>query len=418
MSARASSRAILVRSTHFKTRTTAMKIRNALLPLALALSLPAVADATRGFEVRDMAYLDRHSSPTLSPDGRVLVFAKRVVDKGTNKSSTSLWTRNLLTRDLRPPSRLTPEGWNVNSPSFSADGKTVYFMSGKSGSMQLYSMPLAGGEPTRLTDYALDVDAYKLSPDGTQVALAFAVFPDCKADLDCTKKKLDDVDALKTSGKVFDRMFIRHWDTWNDGRLNRVFAAKLGGAGMLKSATLLSGDIAGDIPSKPFGDLSDFAWSADGKRVAMSVRQANREEPWSTNFDLWLVNAADGSGARNLTAEEQGLGCRPGVQRRRQDALLPRDGAPGLRGRPLRADGDGPCLRSVQGNRAEVGCVRRWHHPVRRRQVDLHHRAGELGRHPLFRVRWPMAKWRAWSRTAACRRSTWPGRRWRSRATR
>ena len=32
----------------------------------------------------------------------------------------------------------------------------------------------------------------------------------------------------------------------------------------------------------------------------MSVRQADRSEPWSTNFDLWLVNA-DGSGARNLT---------------------------------------------------------------------------------------------------------------------
>ena len=279
-----------------------MNLRHAILPLALALSLPAVADAARGFEVRDMAYMDRHSSPTLSPDGRVLVFAKRVVDKATHKSSTSLWTRNLLTRDMRPPSRLTPEGWNVNSPSFSADGKTVYFMSGKSGSMQLYSLPIAGGEPTRLTDYALDVDAYKFSPDGTHVALAFAVFPDCKADLTCTKKKLDDVDALKTTGKVFDRMFIRHWDTWNDGRLNRVFAAKLGGAGMLTTATLLSGDIAGDIPSKPFGDLSDFAWSPDGKSVAMSVRQANREEPWSTNFDLWLVNA-DGSGARNLTAK-------------------------------------------------------------------------------------------------------------------
>ena len=279
-----------------------MNLRHAILPLALALSLPAVADAARGFEVRDMAYMDRHSSPTLSPDGRVLVFAKRVVDKATHKSSTSLWTRNLLTRDMRPPSRLTPEGWNVNSPSFSADGKTVYFMSGKSGSMQLYSLPIAGGEPTRLTDYALDVDAYKFSPDGTHVALAFAVFPDCKADLTCTKKKLDDVDALKTTGKVFDRMFIRHWDTWNDGRLNRVFAAKLGGAGMLTTATLLSGDIAGDIPSKPFGDLSDFAWSPDGKQVAMSVRQANREEPWSTNFDLWLVNA-DGSGARNLTAK-------------------------------------------------------------------------------------------------------------------
>ncbi|RZA15024.1 MAG: S9 family peptidase, partial [Lysobacteraceae bacterium] len=280
-----------------------MNLRHAILPLALALSLPAVAAAaTRGFEVRDMAYMDRYSSPTLSPDGRVLVFARRVVDKATNKASTSLWTRNLVTRDMRPPSRLTPEGWNVNSPSFSADGNTVYFMSAKSGSMQLYAMPVAGGEPKRLTDTVIDVDGYKLSPDGSQVALAFAVFPDCKADLDCTKKKLDDVDALKTTGKVFDRLFIRHWDTWNDGRLNRVFAARLGGDGMIKAGTLLSGDLAGDIPSRPFGDLSDFAWSPDGKSVAMSVRQADRAEPWSTNFDIWLVQA-DGSGARNLTAK-------------------------------------------------------------------------------------------------------------------
>ncbi|QIL20136.1 S9 family peptidase [Thermomonas sp. HDW16] len=278
-----------------------MKLRHAILPLALALSLPAVADAARGFTVQDMAYLDRYSSPTLSPEGRVLVFAKRVVDKQTNKSSTSLWTRNLVARDMRPPQRLTPEGWNVNSPAFSADGKSVYFMSAKSGSMQLYSIAASGGEPKQLTDTVLDVDGYKLSPDGSNVALAFAVFPDCKGDLDCTKKKLDDAEAAKASGKIFDRMFIRHWDTWADGRLNRVFAAKLGGEGMIKVATLLSGDVTGDIPSKPFGDLSDFAWSADGKQVAMSVRQANREEPWSTNFDLWLVNA-DGSGARNLTA--------------------------------------------------------------------------------------------------------------------
>ena len=238
-----------------------MNLRHALLPLALALSLPAVADAAqRGFTVQDMAYMDRHSAPTLSPDGRVLVFAKRVVDKNTNKSSTSLWMRNLVTRDIRPPQQLTPEGWNVNSPAFSADGRSVYFMSAKSGSMQLYVMPVTGGEPKRLTDTVIDVDGYKLSPDGTQVALAFAVFPDCKGDLDCTRKKLDEADALKTTGKVFDRMFIRHWDTWNDGRLNRVFAAKLGGEGMIKTATLLSGDINGDIPSKPFGDLSDFAW--------------------------------------------------------------------------------------------------------------------------------------------------------------
>ncbi|QNN47161.1 S9 family peptidase [Thermomonas brevis] len=288
-----------------------MTLRHAILPLALALSLPAVANAAqRGFTVQDMAYMDRYSSPTLSPDGRVLVFAKRTVNKDSNKSATTLWMRNLVTRDNAPPKQVSPEGWSVNSPAFSADGKTLYFLSAKSGSMQLYAMPAAGGEAKRLTDFALDVDGYKLSPDGAQVALAFAVFPDCKADLACTKKKLDDADAVKSTGKVFDRMFIRHWDTWNDGRLNRVFAAKLGGDAMLASATLLSGDIHGDIPSKPFGDLGDFAWSPDGKSVAMSVRQADRAEPWSTNFDIWLVDA-DGSGARNLTAANKAWDAGP-----------------------------------------------------------------------------------------------------------
>ena len=292
-----------------------MKLRYAILPLALALSLPAIAantakPAARGFDVRDMAYMDRYSSPTLSPDGRVLVFAKRVVNKDTNKSSTTLWMRNLVTRDNAPPKQVSPEGWNVNSPAFSKDGQSLYFMSGKSGSMQLYSIALNGGEARQLTDFALDVDAYKLSPDGKQVALAFAVFPECKADLNCTKKKLDDVAAKKSTGVVFDHMFIRHWDTWADGRLNRMFAAKLGGDAKLTSATLLSGDINGDIPSKPFGDLSDFAWSPDGKRVAMSVRQSNREEPWSTNFDIWLVGV-DGKGARNLTAANKAWDASP-----------------------------------------------------------------------------------------------------------
>ena len=362
-----------------------MTLRLAILPLALGLMLPAAAaDAARGFAVRDMAYMDRHSSPTLSPDGRTLLFAKRVVDKANNKSGTSLWVRNLVTRDMRPPSRLTPEGWNVNSPAFSPDGKTVYFLSAKSGSMQLYAMPLAGGEPQRLTDTAVDVDGYKLSPDGSRVALALAVFPACKADLACTKKQLDEVEATKSSGMVFDRMFIRHWDTWNDGRLNRVFAAKLGGDDMIKAATLLSGDIAGDIPSKPFGDLSDFAWSPDGKSVAMSVRQADREEPWNTNFDIWLVNA-DGRGARNLTAANKAWDAgpvfgadgktlyyramaRPGFEADRF-ALMAMDLATG-KARELApkwdASADGITL-SADGQ---------W----------LYTTAQELGQHPLFRV--------------------------------
>ncbi len=281
-----------------------MKLRHAFLPLALLSALPTLAVAARGFEVRDMVKLDRYSSPTLSPDGRKLVFAKRVWDEKSGKAGTSLWIEDLFARDAAPPVRFTPEGWNVNSPSFSPDGKTVYFLSGKSGSSQLYAMPTAGGAPKQVTAFALDVDGYKLSPDGKRVAIAAGVFADCKSDFACTKKQLDETGAKKNSGLVFDRMFIRHWDAWNDGRLNRVFVAALpaGKEKAAASAHLVGADVLGDVPSKPFGDMSEMAWSPDGKSLVLSARKADRMEPWSTNFDLYLVSA-DGSGAaRNLTA--------------------------------------------------------------------------------------------------------------------
>jgi dipeptidyl aminopeptidase/acylaminoacyl peptidase len=364
-----------------------MTLRHAILPLALALSLPALAAdaaATRGFTVRDMAYMDRYSSPTLSPDGRVLVFAKRTVDRDSNKSATTLWMRNLVTRDNAPPRQVSPEGWSVNSPAFSPDGRTLYFLSAKSGSMQLYAMPAGGGEPKRLTDFALDVDGYKLSPDGSRVALAMGTFPDCGGDLACTRKRLDADAGAKATGKVFDRLFIRHWDTWNDGRLNRVFAAPLGGEGMLTTATLLSGDVAGDIPSKPFGDLSDFAWSPDGKAVAMSVRQSGPSEPWSTNFDIWLVNA-DGSGARNLTAANKAWDAGPVFSADGKTLYYRAMARPGF-------EADRFALMAMDlasGTAKEI--APRWDASADGITLSadgqwLYTTAQELGRHPLFRV--------------------------------
>ncbi|UOV02462.1 alpha/beta hydrolase family protein [Pseudoxanthomonas mexicana] len=280
-----------------------MNLRSALLPLCLLAALPSLA-AARGLDVRDLQKLDRVSSPVLSPDGSTVVFAKRIVDADVVKASSSLWVRNLLTRDMAPPKRLTPEGWNVNSPSFSPDGKTVYFLSAKSGTQQLYAMPLVGGAPRQLTAFALDVASYKVSPDGTRVLFSTDTFADCKADFACTKQKLDDTAAKKSSGVVYDGLFVRHWDTWADGRRSRLFVAALpeGKAKPVASATSLTDRLDGDAPSKPFGGADEYTWSPDGASVVAAIRVAGKGEAWSTNFDLYQV-AADGSSAPvNLTA--------------------------------------------------------------------------------------------------------------------
>lgn len=269
-----------------------------------------------------MVALDRVSSPTLSPDGSVLVFAKRQAKSSNGKPSTGLWTRNLRTRDAAPPRRLTPDGWNVNSPALSPDGKTVYFLSSKSGTQQLYAQPMTGGTPQQVTAFAVDVDSYKLSPDGKRIAFSAGVFQDCGSDLACTKTKLASVKNAKASGVVYDQLFVRHWDTWNDGRRNTLFVAEppAAGAKAVVGASAISATLAGDAPSKPFGGNDDYTWSPDGASVVASVRipqphgpeagknakaagkPTGNDEPWQTNFDLYRLDAAGKAAPVNLTA--------------------------------------------------------------------------------------------------------------------
>ena len=124
-----------------------------------------------------------------------------------------------------------------------------------------------------------------------------------RQDLACTGKRLKAEADSPATGVVYDRMFVRHWDAWNDGRLNRVFVATLPGDGAaVSTATAIASDVVADIPSRPFGDSSEYTWAPDGQSLVLSARTADRTEPWSTNFDLYRVSA-DGSGAaENLTA--------------------------------------------------------------------------------------------------------------------
>jgi len=283
-----------------------------LLLLCLLALLPALSPATvilefaeaRGLNVRDMVALARVSSPKLSPDGSMVVMVQRQMN-AEGEQETGIYLRHLLTRDLAAPRRLTPEGWNASTPAFSRDGRQVYFLSDRSGTRQLYVMAVdAEAVPQPLTQFAVDIGTYQLSPDGLQVAFSADIFVECGVNFACTRSNLDARKNAKTSAMVYERLFVRHWDTWMDGRRSRLFVADLPEAdgAALTRARLLGGALDGDIPSKPFGGAEEYTWAPDGQAIVASVHIAGRSEPWSTNFDLYRL-PVDGGDAVNLTAD-------------------------------------------------------------------------------------------------------------------
>ncbi|SFM39440.1 alpha/beta hydrolase family protein [Rugamonas rubra] len=290
--------------------TLRLLLSGAAMLAAVAGAHAAAPGAPRGFTVEDMVNMERVGSPLLSPDASKLVYTVRSTDLAKNGSNTQLWLLDL--RAAKPvPQRLTQAAASSTDPEWSPNGDAIYFLSARSGSSQVWRLPLAGGEAAKVTDLPLDVDNFRLSPQGDRLALSLAVFRDCP-DLGCTKARLDARAAKgKTSGVVYDRLFVRHWDSWADGRNAVLYSAPIDASGKVTAPPVsLSGMLDGDVPSKPFGDHDEYRFSPDGANIVFAARIAGQSEAWSTNFDVYQVPAAGGA-PRNLTADNPAWDSKP-----------------------------------------------------------------------------------------------------------
>ena len=283
-----------------------MKLLPGLVCAAIAANACA---APHPFNVHDLVMMDRVSDPQVSPDGHWVAYQLRETDYEANKGVNSIWLMALADKNAKPIQLVKPAVMATSSPRWSPDGKYIYFLAQAKDDevtrvWRIAANADAANAPEAETPWPADINNFKLSPDGKTMLLSIDVYPDCAEQL-CAKKT-PDKDTAKASGKLYDKLFIRHWDTWADGRRSQLFVAPSekphGGKGMVALPRLLSKGIDGDVPSKPFGDDSEYAFSADGKSVYFGVRIAGRTEPWSTNFDIYTA-PADGSGTpRNLTA--------------------------------------------------------------------------------------------------------------------
>lgn len=156
-----------------------------------------------------------------------------------------------------------------------------------------------------MTDEPLDISNLVVSPDGKNIAFTMEVFPDCNAAT--TKARLDEIKERKTTGRIYDRIFVRHWDTWKDGRRSHLFVMPAVGG----QAIDVMGSMDADTPSKPFGGPEEITFTPDCKGVIFTARDVGREEPWSTDLDLYYAPIEGSIPPKCLTEEIQAWDTHP-----------------------------------------------------------------------------------------------------------
>jgi dipeptidyl aminopeptidase/acylaminoacyl peptidase len=239
------------------------------------------------FTVHDLLAMDRISGQTVSPDGKRIAFVIRKTDLEANSGRTDIWLIGVDGTELK---RLTDDPAGDFNPCWSRDGRTLFFLSTRSGSSQVWRMSVDdGGGAVQVTKFPLSVGNLKISPDGIKLAVTMEVFPN--STIEETVKRIDEIKNRKYSGKIYEKLLFRHWDTWEDGRRSHIFVIPTTGGEAVD--IMKAWDV--DCPLKPFGGSEEFTFTPDSQAIVFTaINNSRNDHAWSTNYDLFL-SPIDGS---------------------------------------------------------------------------------------------------------------------------
>jgi dipeptidyl aminopeptidase/acylaminoacyl peptidase len=295
--------------------------------LTLLLAAPLAAQtppSATSMTAQDLVTMPRLGGPSASPDGRWVVFPVTETDPASYQRTTALWVRPLDNEAARPIKVTGLDG--ASDAKFGGDG-WLYFLAddatAKEGeaSSQVWRARIgangAASVQAQVTDLPTGVSGYAVAPAGNRIAVWADIARDC-ASFGCPERDGKAHLPGPGTGRHYraEDGFVRHWDAWETpGTVSRVFVfglagGKAGGAGIAVDGPAGPGALTGDTPTKPFGGAEDLAWSADGRSVYFVARRADKDEPRSTNLDIWRSDLAGGAPV-NLTAANRGMDMLP-----------------------------------------------------------------------------------------------------------
>ena len=269
--------------------------------LVSALLVAAGAQAKTNLTIEHLNKLNKIYDVQVSPDGRYVVYGQK--NGGLAPADTTADLYLLDVQDGNKVRRLTESAGREHDVQFNADGTALYFLADRSGSSQLWRLPLTGGEARQVTDLPLDVQGYMVSADDKKLVLTLDVKPGCK-DLTCTVAHNKATTEKKDSATAYDSLMVRHWDTWEDGLKNHFFVADITETAVKEAKDLMpewDTDVAG---------TSEAAFTPDGKNLVFSAKIPAIDQSWHTNFDIFQVSL-NGGQKINLTKDNPAWDAKP-----------------------------------------------------------------------------------------------------------
>ncbi len=262
-----------------------------MLRAFFVLFLCAPVFAQKPFDVNALLKLARISDPEVSPDGRTAAFTVQTIDVAGNRKPSDIYTVPVSGGN---PVRLTQAGSLNERPRWSPDSKRIAFISDRSGAAQVWLMDADGANPKQVTNISTDAGGEVYSRDGKKLLFTSEVFPECGADDACNKKRLDEEKSSKVRARTYTSLLYRHWTRWQSKQRSHLMVISVDGG---TPRDLTPGNR--DVPPFSLGGPDDYAISPDGLEVAFAMN-SDPEPAVSTNSDLYVV-PVDGGEAKKIT---------------------------------------------------------------------------------------------------------------------
>ena len=239
--------------------------------------------------------LPEHSSPrtwdlAVRADGRRFAYVEA---GGGNPELSRLWTIAASGGDPVPLTDGRTKAW---SPTWSADGRKVFYVSNRGGGMDLWQQAVRTdgtpvGEPLSVTQGGLGITSAVFSPDGTKLAYARGgtVSNVWRVPIPVDDRPAAWADAERVTS---ERAFIEFVDVSPDGKQLAVSSDRRGNQDLWILPS--TGGEMTPLTNDPTPDWNP-RWSPDGSEIAFyAYRSGNR--------DLWVMPSSGGP-ARQLTSK-------------------------------------------------------------------------------------------------------------------